>query len=190
MGAALAVYTYGRVQHQDKVSHLGMDLLRAQILTSGLTVGLKYATQRERPDGSNPHSFPSGHASITFATATVIERHLGWRYCGARIHDRVVRGRLAAARQPALAERRGVWCGGGSDRRPHGDGAWPERVDDDAGPRARGRCARGTEDRSELGSIPRCPRQHRLPACSWRNRRDLPASLRRGCRRRARRSGQ
>jgi len=80
MGAAAIVYTYGRVQHQDKVSHLGMDLLRAQILTSGLTVGLKYSTRRERPDGSNAHSFPSGHASITFATATVIERHLGWRY--------------------------------------------------------------------------------------------------------------
>jgi membrane-associated phospholipid phosphatase len=44
-----------------------------------LTTGLKYATHRERPDGSNAHSFPSGHASITFATATVIERHLGWR---------------------------------------------------------------------------------------------------------------
>lgn len=80
MGAALAVFATGRIWHQDKVSHLGMDLLRAQIVTSGLTVGLKYATQRERPDGSDNHSFPSGHASITFATATVIERHLGWRY--------------------------------------------------------------------------------------------------------------
>jgi len=80
MGAALAVFTVGRIAHRDKVSHLGMDLLRAQIVTSGLTVGLKYATQRERPDGSDNHSFPSGHASITFASATVIERHLGWRY--------------------------------------------------------------------------------------------------------------
>ena len=80
MGAAAAIYTYGRMQHQGKVSHLGMDMLRAQIVTSGMTVGLKYATHRERPDGSNAHSFPSGHASVTFATATVIERHLGWRY--------------------------------------------------------------------------------------------------------------
>jgi hypothetical protein len=78
-GAALAVFTVGRVRHQDKVSHLGMDLLRAQIVTSILTTGLKYAVQRERPDGSNHHSFPSGHASITFATATVLERHVGWR---------------------------------------------------------------------------------------------------------------
>jgi len=78
-GAAVVVYVVGRVRHQDKVSHFGMDLLRAQILTSALTTGLKYAVGRDRPDLSNNHSFPSGHASITFATATVIERHLGWR---------------------------------------------------------------------------------------------------------------
>jgi hypothetical protein len=78
-GAALLTYVIGRATHRDKVSHLGMDLLRAQIITSGLTEGLKYATHRERPDGSNAQAFPSGHASITFATATVIERHLGWR---------------------------------------------------------------------------------------------------------------
>jgi hypothetical protein len=79
VGASLAVYAVGRAEHRHKASHFGMDLLRAQLVTSVLTTGLKYAVQRERPDGSNSHSFPSGHASITFATATVIERHLGWR---------------------------------------------------------------------------------------------------------------
>jgi hypothetical protein len=79
VGASIAVYAVGRLDGQRKVSHFGMDLLRAQLVTSVLTTGLKYATHRERPDGSNAHSFPSGHASITFATATVIERHLGWR---------------------------------------------------------------------------------------------------------------
>jgi len=79
VGAALVTYTIGRVEDQPKVSHMGMDLLRAQIVDSALTEGLKYATHRERPDKSNAQSFPSGHASITFATATVIERHLGWR---------------------------------------------------------------------------------------------------------------
>jgi hypothetical protein len=79
LGAAVTVYAVGRVRHQGKAAHLGMDLMRAQIVASGITVGLKYATQRERPDGSDTHAFPSGHASVTFATATVLERHLGWR---------------------------------------------------------------------------------------------------------------
>jgi hypothetical protein len=78
-GLAVGTYAFGRATHTAKVSHFGMDLLRAQILTAGLTEGLKYATQRQRPDHSNRLSFPSGHASITFASATVIERHLGWK---------------------------------------------------------------------------------------------------------------
>ncbi len=56
-----------------------MDLLQAQILSEALVQPLKFATHRLRPDGSNHQSFPSGHSAITFATATVIERHLGWR---------------------------------------------------------------------------------------------------------------
>jgi hypothetical protein len=56
-----------------------MDLLRAQMLTEMLVQTIKFSTQRERPDESNSHSFPSGHAAITFAGATVLERHLGWR---------------------------------------------------------------------------------------------------------------
>ena len=40
---------------------------------------IKFTTRRKRPDGSNDLSFPSGHAAITFAGATVLERHLGWK---------------------------------------------------------------------------------------------------------------
>jgi hypothetical protein len=76
---SLGTYAYGRVTHSPKVSHLGMDLLQAQILTEMLVEPLKFATDRERPDASNHRSFPSGHAAVTFAGATVLERHLGWR---------------------------------------------------------------------------------------------------------------
>jgi membrane-associated phospholipid phosphatase len=76
---SLATYAYGRLFDQPKVSHLGMDLLQAQILTEMLVEPIKFATHRQRPDGSNHQSFPSGHAAITFAGATVIERHLGWK---------------------------------------------------------------------------------------------------------------
>ena len=76
---SLGTYAVGRWRHQPKVAHLGMDLLQAQILTEILIEPIKFATNRLRPDGSNHQSFPSGHAAITFAAATVIERHLGWR---------------------------------------------------------------------------------------------------------------
>jgi hypothetical protein len=76
---SLGTYAYGRIKHQPKVAHLGMDLLQAQIMSEILVEPLKLMTRRQRPDLSNRQSFPSGHASVTFATATVIERHLGWR---------------------------------------------------------------------------------------------------------------
>lgn len=76
---SLGTYALGRLRGQPKVAHLGMDLLQAQILSEILIEPLKFAVRRERPDGSNRQSFPSGHAAVTFATATVIERHLGWR---------------------------------------------------------------------------------------------------------------
>ena len=76
---SIGTWVLGRAMHKPKMSHLGMDLLRAQAVTVILVEPVKFATHRERPDGSNHQSFPSGHAAITFAAATVIERHLGWR---------------------------------------------------------------------------------------------------------------
>jgi hypothetical protein len=81
---ALATFAYGKLADQPKVSHLANDLLQAQLLSGILVEPLKFATQRLRPYqtghcGVNC-SFPSGHTAITFADATVIERHLGWKY--------------------------------------------------------------------------------------------------------------
>src|SRR5207247_5913663 len=80
LGSATAIYIVGRAKDQPKVSHVGMDLIQALAISEGLTQALKYATRRERPDGSSRNSFPSGHAADTFAFATALERHLGWRY--------------------------------------------------------------------------------------------------------------
>jgi hypothetical protein len=79
IAGSIATYAWGRFFDEPKVSHLGMDLLQAQIMAEVLFNPIKLATQRLRPDGSDHLSFPSGHSSITFATATVLERHLGWR---------------------------------------------------------------------------------------------------------------
>lgn len=79
IGLSLGTYAIGRMVDAPKASHLGMDLLRAQILAESMVEPLKFVVGRERPDCSNHQSFPSGHSAVTFAAATVVERHLGWK---------------------------------------------------------------------------------------------------------------
>jgi hypothetical protein len=80
IGAAVGTWAIGRaIDKHGRAAHIGLDLLRAQIVTQTFTYGLKYSVQRDRPDGTSGYSFPSGHASTTFATASVLERHFGWR---------------------------------------------------------------------------------------------------------------
>ncbi|MBE9516044.1 MAG: phosphatase PAP2 family protein [Proteobacteria bacterium] len=45
-------------------------------LTSNVKTGLKSAVGRERPDGVNDRSFPSGHAASAFAYSTLARRNL------------------------------------------------------------------------------------------------------------------
>ena len=72
--------------------------MRAQILSQAYVQAIKFTVQRERPDGSNSVSFPSGHSASAFATATVLQRHYGWKVgvpaavlaayvATARVHD-------------------------------------------------------------------------------------------------------
>jgi len=61
-----------------------MDELEGQLLAGGIVLGLKQAVRRERPiedDGTQAtgFAFPSGHAAATFAAATILQQHLGYR---------------------------------------------------------------------------------------------------------------
>lgn len=47
--------------------------------TALLTYGLKESVPELRPDRSNRRSFPSGHASISFAAAASLQNRYGWR---------------------------------------------------------------------------------------------------------------
>lgn len=50
------------------------------LATGAATLILKYSIRERRPDWSNYHSFPSGHSSVTFATAAFLQRRYGWKF--------------------------------------------------------------------------------------------------------------
>jgi len=95
VGGAFAAYGLGKLLSKPGLERLGRDLVRAQVVTQTLTFGVKVAVGRERPDGSNNRSFPSGHASGSFATATVLKRHYGLKV---GIPAYIVAGYIAASR--------------------------------------------------------------------------------------------
>ncbi len=55
------------------------DLVRAILLANVVVTPIKFLTQRQRPDGSNRLSFPSGHSANAFAMTAVLARRYGPR---------------------------------------------------------------------------------------------------------------
>ena len=77
-GAALATWLIGQGSGNARVQAVGADLVQAQLVAGVMTQGLKLAVGRSRPNNGR-FSFPSGHASVTFANAAVLQRHFGWK---------------------------------------------------------------------------------------------------------------
>ena len=50
------------------------------LLNQAVTFGLKLIVDKPRPDMSNNYSFPSGHTSTAFQSASFIQRRYGWKY--------------------------------------------------------------------------------------------------------------
>jgi membrane-associated phospholipid phosphatase len=78
LAGAFATYSIGRMTGNPKVALIGADLVRAQFVSQTMTQVIKFSAGRTRPDGTTL-SFPSGHSASAFATAAVLQRHLGWK---------------------------------------------------------------------------------------------------------------
>ena len=100
------VFTAGRYVEAPRFRAMSYDLLDAFVVNWAYTSVLKAAVGRERPNGQDQKSFPSGHASNAFALAAVVERHYGWK-AGLPAYAVASAGRgVAAAAEQALPERR------------------------------------------------------------------------------------
>ena len=91
----VSLYATGWFAKKGGLARAGGDIMRAQLLGQGYVQALKFTVRRERPDGSNNVSFPSGHSASAFATAGVLQRHYGWKV---GIPATVVAGYVATAR--------------------------------------------------------------------------------------------
>jgi membrane-associated phospholipid phosphatase len=78
LAGAFATYSIGRMTGHPRVALIGADLVRAQFVSQAVTQAIKFSVGRTRPDGTTL-SFPSGHSASAFATAAVLQRHLGWK---------------------------------------------------------------------------------------------------------------
>jgi membrane-associated phospholipid phosphatase len=65
------------------------------LTTTAITYGLKLGISKERPDGSNSDSFPSGHTSLTFHSAGFVHKRYGFKYA---IPSYLLAGFTAASR--------------------------------------------------------------------------------------------
>lgn len=53
---------------------------KAFVLNAALTYSLKGIIDKERPDFNGNDSFPSGHTSATFQSASFLQQRYGWEY--------------------------------------------------------------------------------------------------------------
>lgn len=74
---SFGIWGLGKVAGHNKLAETGADLLRTLALTQVVVAPIKFAVGRQRPDGSNRLSFPSGHTANSFAMARFLHRRYG-----------------------------------------------------------------------------------------------------------------
>lgn len=76
-GAALGCWGIGSLTDNLKVQEFGRDAAESLVDATVTVTVLKYAVGRERPDGSNNFSFPSGHTITAFCVVPAVFKYWG-----------------------------------------------------------------------------------------------------------------
>jgi membrane-associated phospholipid phosphatase len=72
--------TASLLSHSPRLKSSAFALAQAATVEIAFVESLKYITQRERPDGSDNLSFPSGHSAAAFTVAAVFSHYYGWKW--------------------------------------------------------------------------------------------------------------
>lgn len=81
-----------------------LQLGESLVASVAVSYALKYTVKKERPDGSDSHSFPSNHTGFSFAGATFLQKRYGWQW---GVPAYIVSGYVAWGR--VYAKRHDVW---------------------------------------------------------------------------------
>jgi membrane-associated phospholipid phosphatase len=73
------MFTAGRFVHAPRFRAMTYDMLDSAVVAFAYTSVLKEVVGRERPNGQDHKSFPSGHTANAFALAAVAQHHYGWK---------------------------------------------------------------------------------------------------------------
>lgn len=78
-GSLATAFLLSRTVGKPRFQRTTYELAQGIVINSGVTGATKNIVGRERPNGENHRSFPSGHASTSFTWATVLQRNYGWK---------------------------------------------------------------------------------------------------------------
>ncbi len=85
----------------------GWQFLKSFSLNMATTFAIKYAIDKPRPDGATDgKAFPSGHTSVSFQSASFIQRRYGWKF---GIPAYALAGFVAYSRMEGINDRHDGW---------------------------------------------------------------------------------
>ncbi|MBO4447662.1 MAG: phosphatase PAP2 family protein, partial [Bacteroidales bacterium] len=78
-GVGLLTLKLSGVKGRTNWARFSTSVATSAILVAGASFGLKEITGRERPNGADKRSIPSGHSVLAFASAAALHKEYGWR---------------------------------------------------------------------------------------------------------------